>query len=392
MSNLFNQLNPSSLQKALIFGAWGAAGGTVGGMAYIYPLSKMDIGRVPPAVEWMWLFAAFGLFTVVAIIVGYSRYLKRPLQSEDLSKASLFGLITGAVAGAVAAFLMISTDITHNVMRPLSWAIAGAVLGLGLSYRIQNLGKSRGLIGGAIGGLCGGVLVQFLYGGVDNMLVFIFGSASVGFFIGLMLVVAEAMLREAWLDISYGPRETRSVSLGTEPVSIGGDIGACTVYARNAPPVAFRYRLDQGRVTCEDVANGNVATVQPGSSRVIGNLTVTVRAAGVAAQAAPAVHAGARPSGGFSLRLPNGKAIALADGAKISNADIPGLQASSGGAVAEVGRNPNDPNILGLKNLSRAAWTVTLASRDRMQVDPGRSVKLQAGTRISFGSVEGEIQ
>jgi hypothetical protein len=224
------------------------------------------------------------------------------------------------------------------------------------------------------------------------MLVFIFGSAAVGFFIGLMLVVAEAMLREAWLDIGYGPKETRSVSLGTEPVSIGGDIGACTVYARNAPPVAFRYRLDQGRVTCEEVAKGNVATVQPGSSRVIGNLTVTVRAAGVAAQAASAVQAAARPAGGFSLRLPNGKTIALADGAKISNADIPGLQASAGGAVAEVGRNPNDPNILGLKNLSRAAWTVTLASRDRMQVDPGRSVKLQAGTRISFGSVEGEIQ
>jgi hypothetical protein len=392
MSNVFAGLDPGSYRKALIFGAWGAAGGAVGGMAYIFPLSKIGIDRVPPAVEWMWLFAAFGFFTVVAIIVGYCGYLKRPLQSEELLKASLFGALAGIVAGAVAAFAMISTDITHDVMRPLSWGIAGAVLGLGLSYRIQNLGKSRGLIGGAIGGFCGGVLVHFLQGGTDNMLVFIFGSAAVGFFIGLMLVVAEAMLREAWLDVSYGPKETRSVSLGAEPVSIGGDVGSCTVYARNAPPVAFRYRLEQGRVTCEDVTKGQLTTVQPGGSRVIGNLTVTVRAAGVAAQAAPAVQAAARPAGGFSLRLQNGKTIVLADGAKISTAEIPGLQASSGGAVAEVGRNPNDPTVLGLKNLSRAAWLVTLASRDRMQVDPGRSVKLQAGTRISFGSVEGEIQ
>ncbi|MGH7835698.1 MAG: hypothetical protein ACREQK_18790 [Candidatus Binatia bacterium] len=390
MSNLLTRLNPSSYRKALIFGAWGAAGGAIGGLVYIYPLSKIGIGRIPPVAEWMWLFAAFGLFTVVAIIVGYSSYLKRPFQSAELLKASVFGLIAGAVAGALAAFVMISTNVTHDLMRPLCWGIAGGVLGLGLSYRIQNLGMSRGLIGGAIGGLCGGTLVQFLSGGIENILVFIFGSAAVGFFIGLMLVIAETMLREAWLDVSYGPKETRSVSLGAEPVSIGGDVGACTVYARNAPPVAFRYRLDQGRVTCEDVTKGSVATVQPGSSRVIGNLTVTVRAPGVAAQAAP-VQAAARPAGGFSLRLPNGKTIPLADGAKISATDIPGLQPSSGGAVAEVGRNPNDPSVLGLKNLSRAGWTVTLANRDRMQVDPGRSVKLQIGTRISFGPVEGEI-
>jgi hypothetical protein len=125
---------------------------------------------------------------------------------------------------------------------------------------------------------------------------------------------------------------------------------------------------------------------------VIGNLTVTVGGAGAAPQAAPAPQPAARPAGGFSLRLSTGKVVSLADGAKIGAAEIPGLQSSGAGAVAEVNRNPNDATIMGLKNLSRTAWTVTLANRDRIQVDPGRSVKLQSGTRISFGSVEGEIQ
>jgi hypothetical protein len=81
------------------------------------------------------------------------------------------------------------------------------------------------------------------------------------------------------------------------------------------------------------------------------------------------------------------------DGAKLTATDIPGLQPSNaGGAIAEVGRNPNDPSILGLKNLSRTAWTATLANRDRVQVEPGRNVRIAAGTRISFGSIDGEIK
>jgi hypothetical protein len=141
------------------------------------------------------------------------------------------------------------------------------------------------------------------------------------------------------------------------------------------------------------VTKGQTAAVQPGARQVIGNVTVTVRTSGAPTEAAPKLQAAARSTNGFSLRLSNGKTIWLGEGVTLSASDIPGLQAATGsGAVAEVARNPNDPALLGLKNHSRIAWTATLANRDRMQVEPGRSVRLQEGAKISFGSINGEIQ
>ena len=387
------QFNPS-YRKALVFGAWGALGGAIGSLLgeIIHQQQGSEIQLIIMTALW---FGIVGVCIGVAILVGYSNYLKRGLKiGESFKDGALIGLIAGAVAGGAAQFLYGSLG-RGEFLRITCWGIGGGLLGLGLSYRIQNLGLWRGLGGGAVGGVIGGALFVLLVVSLQmgGTLGRISGIAVIGFFIGLMIVLAEAIFREAWLEVRYGPKETRNVSLGKEPISVGGDVNACTVYARNAPAVAFRYKLDQGRITCEDVAKGQTSTVHPGSSQVVGNLTVTVRAAGAAAQAATVAQPVTRSAGGFSLRLSTGKTLPLTDGVKLSTADIPGLQASTaGGPIAEVGRNPNDPSILGLKNLSRAAWTATLANRDRVQVDPGRNVRVAVGTKISFGSVSADIE
>ena len=70
----------------------------------------------------------------------------------------------------------------------------------------------------------------------------------------------EAAFREAWLEISYG-REMRTVSLGATPVSIGSDHKLSSVYARGAAPVAFRYRIAERKIECEDVVVGRTEIV-----------------------------------------------------------------------------------------------------------------------------------
>jgi hypothetical protein len=391
---MVGQIVPN-FQKALIFALWGALGGVVGNLiGELIQLNKPGGSPNELAVRVAIWFGIIGVGVGVAILLGYYQYVKRGFAIGDALKLGApVGFIAGAISGAIAQSLFSALG-AGEVLRVICWAIAGALLGLGLSFRIPNLGKLYGLLGGAAGGTFGGILfiVFSMTFHMADALARFAGIAAIGFFIGLMLVLVEAAFREAWLEVRYGPKEVRNISLGNEPVTIGGDPNACTVYARNTPAVAFRYKLDQGRITCEDVAKGQTTTVQPGNSRVIGNLTVTVGGAGAAAQAAPAPQPAARPAGGFSLRLSTGKVVSLGDGAKISTADIPGLQSSGSGAVAEVNRNPNDPTIMGLKNLSRTAWTVTLANRDRVQVDPGKSVKLQTGTKISFGSVSADIE
>lgn len=59
--------------------------------------------------------------------------------------------------------------------------------------------------------------------------------------------------------------------------------------------------------------------------------------------------------------------------------------------MATVTRHPTEPNIWGLKNLSRQNWSATNTRGEVKDVGPGRSVTLAAGTRINFGRTEGDI-
>jgi RsiW-degrading membrane proteinase PrsW (M82 family) len=92
----------------------------------------------------------------------------------------------------------------------------------------------------------------------------------------------------------------------------------------------------------------------------------------------------------FSLSIQQ-RLIPLGIGTQIQTSQIPGLGAQARGIVAEVNANPQDPNILGLKNCSHQVWTVTLANGQQTSIDPNRSVKLTSGTRIDFGAVTGAI-
>ena len=394
---LLARVNPS-YEKALVFAVWGAVGAAAGSI--LGELANPDYrgGSVLESILLVSIwFGVIGAGIGFAILVGYSHYMKRGWQiTESVRGGMLPGLIGGAVAGGLAQFFYGSLGRGES-LRVICWGIAGGLLGLGLSYRIQNLGTWRGFAGGAVGGVLGGIVFVLMgqfakMGGAGSRMA---GLAAIGFCIGLMLMFAEAFFREAWLEVRYGPKETRNVSLGAEPVSIGGDINGCTVYARDVAGVAFRYKLDHGHITCEDVAKGQIITVQPGHSQPVGNLTVTVKAAGAAAAThvvAPTQVSSAGAMGGFKLRLSTGRSVALADGVKLSTTDVPGLQATSGTVVAEVGRNPNDPNVLGLKNMSRNGWTATLANRDQLQIAPGRNVRVAAGTKIAFGSVSADIE
>lgn len=60
--------------------------------------------------------------------------------------------------------------------------------------------------------------------------------------------------------------------------------------------------------------------------------------------------------------------------------------------IAEIVRNPQNPNIWGLKNLSTQKWVITRQDASTQDVEPGRSVTLQTGIRINFGAKEGEIR
>ena len=60
--------------------------------------------------------------------------------------------------------------------------------------------------------------------------------------------------------------------------------------------------------------------------------------------------------------------------------------------IAQVNRNPRNPDQWGLKNLATNKWTLTTADGSLVDIEPGRSAPLTNGARINFGSREGEIR
>jgi hypothetical protein len=93
----------------------------------------------------------------------------------------------------------------------------------------------------------------------------------------------------------------------------------------------------------------------------------------------------------FRLNV-GGRTFTMDDGGRLTARDLPGLRARwPRRAVAAVVRHPADPSTLGMKNLTRAAWSVRLPDGSRREVGPGRAVRLQSGVWIDFGPLQGEI-
>jgi hypothetical protein len=347
----------------------------------------------------------------LALIVGQNLYLRRKLLAwRQMIVGSLGGLVAGLVAGALGQLLFAGVPEVSRIVETLGrlagWTVLGSLLGAGLAFFLPNLGLLRGAAGGTVGGLAGGAafpLLGLVSGDIGGRL---FGVAILGFCIGIMIALAEVAFREAWLEIRYGPREIRTVSLGRKPVAIGSNPEVCTVWVQDAPALALRYVFREGRITCEDVPSAQTFDVLPGDQRRVAKVTVVVcttarvpaaqsredRGAPGDAQLARQAASPPAESSGLRLRI-RGRAIPLAAGLKLNKSEIVGLETRlPDGTVAEVVPNPNDPSVLGLKNHSTIAWKATLPGGEERDVAPGRSIRLAAGTKVRFGSLEGVIE
>ncbi|MBM3982494.1 MAG: VWA domain-containing protein [Planctomycetes bacterium] len=240
----------------------------------------------------VWTGAIAGLVCLF-LVGGQHHYLRGALPSAGGALAGLAGGLLVGVAGGAAGqglFLLADTDskVLDALFRVMGWTILGALAGLGLSLFVPNLKRAYGLAGGAAGGAAGAVGYLVVSAFATAFLGRLAGGLVLGLFIGLMVAVVEAAFRRAWLEVRYGPRETVTVNLGAEPVKIGGDARACTVWARGAADVALRYFLRDGQVICTDVPARSEAPVSDGDTREVGKVTVVVRTGTSSAPVAPA--------------------------------------------------------------------------------------------------------
>lgn len=117
-----------------------------------------------------------------------------------------------------------------------------------------------------------------------------------------------------------------------------------------------------------------------------------VMAHAAAPAGAPAMAGAGQMNGGGNRLRVGSRYLVIAAGLRLLEHQVPGLVAQTrGGPVAEVTRNPNDPAVLGLTNLSTSVWETVTASGVRRQIGTGQTIKLAPGTKIDFGSTDGEV-
>lgn len=213
--------------KALFFGASGAAGGAFGSMIGEIVMAGTQRGLATSFIDSIGLIIRVGIWfglagasILIALLLGYYWYLNKQFRPRQVfQEGTLPGCLAGILAGAIAQVIY---GISPNeLLRVVCWGIAGGLLGLGLSFKIRNLGKWRGLFGGILGGMIGGclfILFTFLTGEVTGRF---FGLAAIGFFIGLMIILVEAVFRDAWLVVHWSPTEQKTLSLGREAILLG---------------------------------------------------------------------------------------------------------------------------------------------------------------------------
>lgn len=396
--------NLSALKKALQFGISGAVGGFAGNLITEPFMQRLTgsasfFDSVFSTARW---FGLVGGGIATAIMFGYYYYIKgKPQIKQALKNGGLFGLIAGAISGAIAEAIYSGIGEGDNeLLRVICWGIAGSLLGLGLAQRIPNLGALRGMGGGGVGGVLGGCLfILFAYNlsGTAGRLA---GCAAIGFWIGIMLVVAETLFNKAWLVISYDTGANRTLTLGSEPITFGSDENLSIICIPNVSPLAMRFQLEAGQIVCENVDSGAVSYLRSGDQKKIGNCTITVGnsdlPAATSAQVPPAIIAEKSAADSFTrspffLRL-GSRVIPLTAGTQLFTSDIPSLTATaSNGVVATVNSRSTDELSLELTNLCDRAWWATDIQGNIKMVEPETTLTLAVGTKIEFGEIDGEI-
>ncbi len=257
---------------------------------------------------------------------------------------------------------------------------------------VPNMSWKRACVGGCSGGFIGGLgfmlirlladtyLAGLLGPGLVGFLGRVLGAMLVGLFIGIMVALAELASRRYWLEVAFGEREIRTVTLGAASVTLGGAERQVGVYVPNAPPQALAYRVERNRVLCEDFTTGKTTEAAPGEQRTLANARVKVC---TASEAQPA---------GAKLHLVVVRDVPLMVGMPLTADDIPGLEPQGAdGMVALVSRRPSDPKTYLLRNRSRQTWLVTDADGKQRKIEPGLGIELASRCVIDVGQVKATL-
>lgn len=212
--------------------AWGLSEFVVGHLELeaSYPVLRDGVFGM-----FLGLFVALGLGFVDALwTVGFRRFGQLFLR---ISLALALGTIGGAIGGLLSRWMfgvavsLIGTGVPVSVFLVFGWTITGLAAGAAVGAFDFGSKLKKCVIGGGIGGFVGGLLAYLLretwtglFADKDATLLWsptAIGFVTLGLFIGLLVGLAQVVLKEAWIKVEAGFRPGRELIL-TKPKTVIG--------------------------------------------------------------------------------------------------------------------------------------------------------------------------
>jgi hypothetical protein len=220
-----------------LVGGWSAFFGFWLGL-FLVP--STDLGSDGFKGMWLGMTVAFGLGLVDALWnVPLTAVVEIALR---LIVGMLVGCVGGLLGGVLGHALFAFTGWT--VFRVFGWTLTGFLVGasVGVFEMLSSVVRQqdyvgslkkliKGVVGGTLGGIMGGVLSVLLrlafgiiFPNKEQEKLWSptgWGFVALGMCIGLLIGLAQVMLREAWVRIEVGRRAGREMILTKEKTTIG---------------------------------------------------------------------------------------------------------------------------------------------------------------------------
>lgn len=268
--------------KPLLFGLAGFLAAALGAiLAEFVPHFRWSDARLGEGLYAALYSCVAASFLSAGLYVAGEYYLRRlELDWQTLMKPFLAGAVAGAIAGGVAGFLYGATHIVEYwrevLLRPACWGVLGGLVGCRLAASTPNLGYARASAGGALGGAVGGFAFVFIAILMPQFLGRIAGFGVMGGALGLAFVAADAVFRDAELEVIWAPNETATIRLGERPIYIGGGDDHVSIpgLAEHAIAIVF----ESGKIRYIDRATGRKTDLKDGSNIAIGRVRLVIHA------------------------------------------------------------------------------------------------------------------
>jgi hypothetical protein len=228
------------------------------------------MGRIPPVGQHVILAAVKGMFLGMVLSVGLTLVDALANFTGREGVTVIFRLLAGGFVGGVGGFMggmlgqVLYSRTQWALFLVIGWTLTGLLIGIspGIFDLLVRLAKNEdasgasrkvlnGLLGGGLGGLLGGAIflaLRALWGLALAERTDEFWSPSatgfvaLGLCIGLLIGLAQVILKEAWIRVEAGFRPGRELILSGPETVIGrgegsdvalfGDSGVEKVHAR----------------------------------------------------------------------------------------------------------------------------------------------------------------